>query len=77
MLLGILIYYYHAQYMYEDSKLSLWQEKWGAPTFCMKMLEISYNLGSIFKKNWFPIQKLKTCIVSVKLEYHCQLMSLS
>ena len=41
---------------------TLWQEKWGAPTFCMKMLKTSYNLGSIFKKNWFPTQKLKTCI---------------
>ena len=37
------------------------------------MQKINQNLGSIFKKNWFPIQKLKNCIISGKLEYHCQL----
>ena len=31
----------------------------------MKMLEIGYNIGRIFKKNWFLIKKLNTCIVSV------------
>ena len=27
------------------------------------------------KKNWFPIQKLKNCIIRVKFEYHHQLMA--